>query len=169
MIEVIPNWHPLLVHFPVALVAVSAIFHVAARLLKGQLRCASHCAVIAHATLWLGAFSAVPAAVLGWLAFNSINHDEAGHAAMLLHRAWALLTLLLLSALAAWDAWRNKVDALPGWSMTGAVIVICGLVFITAWHGGELVYRHGLGVNVAPTAVVGDAHGHDHEDAPHTH
>lgn len=55
MIEVIPNWHPLLVHFPIALISVSAFFHLAAILLRNQPRCATHCAVLAHSTLWLGA------------------------------------------------------------------------------------------------------------------
>lgn len=169
MIEVIPNWHPLFVHFPIALISLSAAFHVAAILLRNQPRFASHCAVLAHATLWLAALAALPTALMGWLAFNSVEHDDAGHTAMLLHRTWAGVTVLALSLLAGWDAWRHKVDATPIWSFTGAVILTWALVAGTAWHGAELVYRHGLGVISLPAPSPSNVYGHPHETSPHPH
>lgn len=169
MIEVIPNWHPLLVHFPIALISLSAIFHVAARLLAKQPRYASPCAVLAHATLWLGALAALPTALLGWQASNMVDHDATGHAAMLLHRTWALVTVLVLIILAGLDAWRNKVDAMPAWSFTAAVILAWMLVASTAWHGAELVYRHGLGVIAVTATSESGEHEHGHEPAPHAH
>ncbi len=159
MPEIIPNLHPLLVHFPVALVSVSAFFHVAAIVMRSKSACVTHCKVLAHTTLWLGALTALPTAAFGWQAFNSVNHDEAGHAAMLVHRAWALITLAVLVVLAGWDAWRSKVDTPPVWWFVGAVIGAWGMVATTAWHGGELVYRHGLGVMALPAAELGEAHG----------
>jgi uncharacterized membrane protein len=169
MIEVIPNWHPLLVHFPIALISLSAAFHLAARLLAKHPRWASPCAVLAHATLWLGALAALPTALLGWQASNMVDHDAAGHAAMLLHRTWALATLLVLIILAGLDTWRNKVDATPAWSFAGAVILAWMLVASTAWHGAELVYRHGLGVIAVTAASESGEHKHGHEPAPHAH
>lgn len=80
MPEIIPNLHPLLVHFPIVLVSVSVFFHVAA----------------------------LPTAFFGWQAFNNVNHDEAGHVAMLAHRAWALSTRAVLVVLAGWDIWRSR-------------------------------------------------------------
>jgi len=169
MIEVIPNWHPLFVHFPIALVSLSAFFHVAAILLRNQPRFVPHCAVLAHATLWLGALAALPTALFGWLAFNSVFHDEAGHAAMLEHRAWALATLLILLILAGWDIWRQKVDDTPAWPFASAVILAWLMVVSTAWHGAELVYRHGLGVIALPMHTENAAHEHNHEGEPLAH
>ena len=161
MIQVIPNLHPLFVHFPIALISVSAFFHLAAWLLRERPCYAAPCAVLAHATLLLGALAALPTVALGWLASNSVTHDEAGHAAMLLHRTWALATLLALLVLAGLDAWRHKVDAIPAWPFVAAVVAAWMLVASTAWHGGELVYRHGLGVMSLPQAE-GTGHAHEH-------
>lgn len=169
MPEIIPNLHPLLVHFPIALISVAALAFPIARALHGE--SARACTMLGHMTLWLGALSALPAAALGWHAFNSVDHDDAGHAAMLLHRAWALGTLGLLALLAGWDIWRSKVDALPAPWFASAVLGAWVMVAVTAWHGGELVYRHGLGVLALPDAHAGqqEDHAHDHEHATHAH
>lgn len=102
MPEIIPNLHPLFVHFPIVLISVSALFHIAAVATQGK-SCASYCAILAHATLWLGALAALP----------------------------------------------------------------------TAWYGGELVYRHGLGVLSLPVAGSGQMHVHKHgsmmEGGEHVH
>lgn len=172
MPEIIPNPHPLFVHFPIALISLSAFFHVVA-LATRRKRCAIHCATVAHTTLWLGALAALPTAIFGGLAFNSVNHDEAGHAAMLIHRAWALATVAMLAVLASWDVWRSKVDTPPTVWFTAAVIGAWGMIATTAWYGGELVYRHGLGVISLPIAEAGHEHGHAHDAMPdgeeHTH
>lgn len=165
MPEIIPNLHPLLVHFPIALISVSAFFHVAALLTRSKPACAAHCNILAHTTLWLGALAVLPTAFFGWQASNSVNHDEVSHAAMMIHRTWAVGTLAVLAILAGWDGWRNKVDSSPAWWFVAAIIGACGLVATTAWHGGELVYRHGLGVMALPEKEAvgpGHEHGHDH-------
>jgi uncharacterized membrane protein len=162
MPEIIPNFHPLAVHFPIALIMLSAFFHVLGWFSRGS-RCGNHCAILGHTTLWLGALAAIPTVLLGWMASNSVNHDEAGHLAMLSHRAWALITLAVLIVIAGWDALRNKVEAeiKPGFVIL--TIAAATLVGITAWHGGELVYRHGLGVMSLPSNEAGhDHHNHEH-------
>lgn len=162
MPDIIPNLHPSLVHFPIALVSLSAFFHVAALLMRGKPACAAHCAVLAHSTLWLAAPAALVAVIFGWQAFNSVHHDDASHAAMLVHRSWALGTLAVLAVLAAWDAWRSKVNALPDWWFAVALVGAWAMVAVTAWHGGELVYRHGLGVMALPAAAQGEGQPHRH-------
>ena len=90
MVEIVPNWHPVFVHFPIALVLVSVGLHLVAPWLPARWR--EHCLVVAQWNLWLAAAAVVVTVATGWQAFNSVDHDDAGHAAMLEHRRWALIT-----------------------------------------------------------------------------
>ena len=167
MIEIIPNWHPMLVHFTVGLLSLAVFLHVLARLplpptLRGEWR------IVADWLLWLGALSALASAVTGWLAYNSVEHDAVSHAAMTTHRNWALPTAGLFVVLALWSVWRHVARPGSRASLINAaflaVLVVGGVLLgSTAWHGGELVYRHGLGVmsmpnnKPAPAATSGTA------------
>jgi uncharacterized membrane protein len=162
MPEIIPNLHPLAVHFPIVLVTLSAVFHVVAVAMCGK-DFSKTLAALAHTLLWLSALSVLPTVFLGWQAYNSVTHDDASHAAMLVHRNWALATSFVLIFLAIWDARRNKIDSPPVWWFAVAVIAAWSMVAITAWHGGELVYRHGLGVMSLPVTHDGTGHDHHHE------
>ena len=89
MIEIIPNWHPLLVHFTVALLSLAVLVHLAVLLpLPAGVRAEGK--VVARWLLWLGALFAIATAATGWLAYNSVEHDDISHAAMTVHRNWAL-------------------------------------------------------------------------------
>ncbi len=184
MPEIIPNLHPAVVHFPIALVTASLLFHAAAILFKKK-AWAMQLATVGHYTLWLGAASSVAAVAFGWQAFNSVNHDDVSHAAMLVHRSWALPTMGLLILLAAFDIWKSKATQVMSLAFIVPLAIICGLVMTTGWYGAELVYRHGLGVMRMPESEMGampgkegDAHQHEHskvdaahddESQPHTH
>lgn len=155
MIEIIPNWHPILVHFTVGLLMLSVFLHVLARLplplaLRGEWR------VVAEWLLWLGGIFAVATAVTGWLAYNSVDHDDVSHVAMTTHRNWALPTAGVFVVLALWSAWRrmarHKAMSPPITGIFLAALVSGGVLLgATAWHGAELVYRHGLGVMSLPS------------------
>jgi uncharacterized membrane protein len=117
-------------------------------------------AAAGHYTLWIAAVSAVITAFLGWQAFNSIaNHDDAGHAAMLLHRTWAIPTAIILALLASWDAWKYKVTELISVPMVIVLFLLTQAIAVTAWLGGEVVYRHGIGVLSIPSSAEAT---HDH-------
>ena len=119
--------------------------------------------------LWGAALFALIAAAFGWFAFNSVAHDEVRHAAMMLHRNWALGALAVLIALAAWDVWRGRSGRIPSPGFLGLLVVAWLLVTSTAWYGAELVYRHGLGVMSLPKSEgLGHTqeHGAGHGDMP---
>ena len=153
MPEIIPNLHPAVVHLPIALTLITLLFNGAARLLPSH-RYTGSWTIVGHWTLWFAAGSALIAATLGWMAFNNVNHDEAGHLAMLLHRNWAMPTALGLILFAVWDGWRHKdTDRLSGPALV-VLLVLSLAITKTAWLGGELVFRHGIGV-LSPVDVTG--------------
>lgn len=178
MIDIIPNWHPIVVHFTVALLALSVAVHVVVRLLPPG-RLLGEARVFARWSLWLGAVFAIATVATGWLAYNSVTHDDVSHAAMLVHRNWALATLLAFWVVAVWSLWRYRAEQRPGALFLLALLTAGGLLAGTAWRGGELVFRHGLGVLALPqraepahemplvpqsTAPQG---GHDHANHAH--
>lgn len=160
MIEVVPNWHPVIVHFTVALLLISVAMFVAGYWLqKKSLK--QVVLQVAQWNYWMGTIAAVLTAIAGWFAYNSVAHDTASHAAMTVHRNWALTALAVILLMAAFLSWRKRAKRdLPG-LLLGGMLSVAVLLTITAWHGGELVYRYGLGVMSMPIPE-GEGHAHDH-------
>lgn len=166
MIEIIPNWHPVFVHFTVALLSVATLLKFSG-LFVGNEAIRTQMQMAAHWNLWLGAGFTVLTVGTGWLAYNSVAHDIPSHAAMTDHRNWALVTASLFVAIAVWSMMRIRAGKGSSSLLLVALLVATGLLGTTAWHGGELVYRYGLGVLSLPKT---DSHGHaagvadDHDD-----
>lgn len=162
MIDIIPNWHPAFVHFPLALLIVAT----AALLLSLPATKTRREALefFAHWNLRLGFGFALITVWLGWLAYQSVAHDGPAHAAMTRHRDAAFLTVGLWTPLflASWyhRRWRAPVRVLFA---AGALVAAIALAR-TGWLGAEAVYRHGLGVMRLP-AVTSEGHDHHAPDA----
>lgn len=148
MIEIIPNWHPVFVHFTIALLAMSAVFYVAS-FLPGE-RWRTLFLPVARANLIAGVVLTVATVVAGFYAYNSVQHDDPSHAAMTDHRNWALVTAALWSLIGIWEgarAWRRQGRSLM---VAAALVIASALLGITGFKGGELVFRYGLGVQSLP-------------------
>ena len=164
MIEIIPNWHPIFVHFTVALLSVAALlklgtFFIGSDALRDQWR------LVARWNLWIGTGFVVLTVLTGVIAYNSVSHDTPSHAAMTDHRNWALVTSILFLALAAWSVLLFRAGTVWGGLFVAALLVATAMLGTTAWKGGEVVYRYGLGVMSLPKA---DSHGHT-DGAEHGH
>ena len=166
MIEIIPNWHPIFVHFAIALLIMATIFHVIAALNNSSTNYYQF-ENVANWNLWVGAIFAVITVIAGWFAYNSVDHDTPSHLAMTDHRNWAMGTTVLFVVLAIWSFRRAKKAIAISWLVTLPLIVAAGLLGVTGLKGGELVYRHGLGVMALPNTGAHDHAGHDHGDHPH--
>jgi len=159
MIEIIPNLHPIFVHFTVALLSIAiGLFLIAWFIGNKQIL------IVANWNLWIGTGFAIITAIAGWFAYNSVSHDAASHIVMDIHRNLALATLIVLLPITFWS-WKSRT-ANPIF-----LIILLSLLMSTAWYGGELVYRHGIGVMSLPNVEV--IQGHDaiesHDDDNHTH
>lgn len=163
--ELIPNFHPIAVHFPIALLLISFLVSMSARL-SDSTTAITQMAIVGHWTLWLAAVSAMIAVVFGLQAYNSVNHDDAGHAAMLIHRNWAIPTAIGIGLLAIFDAWKSTTDHVMRWPSLLILGILSLALVATGWLGGEVVYRHGIGVLSLPeseeTSTGGHDHGHQH-------
>ncbi len=161
MPEIIPNTHPIFVHFTVALLSVSTGLFLLLQLLGPYLpdKLRQQLKSVAQWNLWLGAAITVVTVAAGFYAYNTVAHDAPSHAAMTDHRNWALATAPLFIGIALWSivcAWRDKA---PGWRFIAVLLIAQLLLLTTAWKGGEVVYRYGLGVMSLPQS----------EEAGHTH
>lgn len=161
--QIIPNLHPIFVHFTVALLPLAALFLLLARVDGGQR--AGQWRTLGFWMLWLGVAISLLTLGSGIYAYNTVNHDTPSHLAMTEHRNWALATLGLYVLIGAWSLLEYR-KSVPGWGLVIAALLALGLLGSTAWHGGELVYRYGLGVMSLPEAS-GDGHDHDHGDGGH--
>ncbi len=112
MIQIIPNWHPILVHFTVALLSISvAMFLLASVLKEGNLR--QQWLNVAYWNLWIGMLLTIATLIFGWLAYNSVTHDTPSHVKMTSHRNWAFIASGLFAVLFLWSIFVHK-KAKPG-------------------------------------------------------
>lgn len=148
--EIIPNWHPIFVHFTVALLTISVALFAVSKIVTSW-RLEDQWAAAAYWNLWIGTLLSIATVAAGWYAFGTVDHDDAALSAMVEHRAWALAAFGLFAVLAVWAVVQYNAEKKPS-----ALFVVCGLVglvllFAAARHGGDLVYGHGLGVKALST------------------
>jgi len=165
MIEIIPNWHPLLVHFTLALFSVSIVLFAASMVLKGS-KISEYLLITAKFNLWIGASFSVLTGLAGFDAYNTVDHDTPSHTAMTDHRNWAIFTLLVFAVLTIWSLFLRGLK-----SNVNIVFLLVGIIGLSAlmttgYKGAEVVYRYGLGVMSLPKAE-GDGHTHDHGSHSH--
>lgn len=160
MIEIIPNWHPVFVHFTVALLIVAAAIHLLSHFLSNG-KLADQLALVARWNLWLGVGFTLLTVAAGWYAYNTVSHDAPSHIAMAEHRSWAMVTFALFLGVTGWEYYLSRRGKGKSWLFTVLLVIAAGLLLSTAWHGAELVYRHGLGVMSLPKSE-GPGHPHEH-------
>ncbi len=174
MPEIIPNFHPIFVHFTVALLSISTGIFVVLQLFQNRLsdHLRQQLTSVAYWNLWLGAGITIITVVAGFQAYNTVVHDGPSHAAMTDHRNWAVVTAALFLAVAIWSMIRFLAGEKLGGLFVTLLLIAQLALLSTAWRGGELVYRYGLGVMSLPQSEgEGHAHSHSHGegDGGHEH
>jgi uncharacterized membrane protein len=162
---IIPNWHVALIHYPIALVTIGTLIEIFSFLWRRSgFRAAGRWMIL------IGALSAIPAATSGIYAardvlggemestwhdlkaqsnFNASDPkvtadrwDELRDHVILNSAATGSLALIVLVWIGCSDRWRARLHLL----FVVWLLVTVGLVTSGAWHGGEMIYRHGISV-----------------------
>jgi uncharacterized membrane protein len=175
MITILPNWHPIFVHFTIGLLGTAVIFYFASALLAKKHKWKQQWQHMANWSLWSGCLVTIGTVFAGWYAYNTVAHDDASHAAMTLHRDWALATACLFLILGLTAVKIVKKNKTPRYLFLSLTAIAGMMLLITGFLGGEAVYRHGLGVMSLPTVEADDqenssAHQHHEttdESEPH--
>lgn len=167
MPEIIPNWHPILVHFTIALLASATLLFGVSAIWRGR-RWSPGLESAANWNLWLGAAVTALTIAAGLQAAGSVTHDEAAHLAMENHKVWALSTAALFVLLALWNGRRVRRAAPVGFGFVALLAVAAVGLAGTGLRGADLVFRHGVGVMALPE-TGGEGHTHDGEAAHADH
>ena len=150
--------HPVLVHFPIALLITSVLFDAAGHVFKRD--------SLRDGGFWLlvlGLIGGVAASIAGSVAEEAA--EKAGIAESLIetHESLAFVTLGIFGILFLWRLFlRNQ--------FTGKLLAIylfiaaigVGTLSATGYYGGDLVYEHGAGVNVVTHGPSSIASHQDH-------
>jgi uncharacterized membrane protein len=161
-----PNWHPLLIHYPLAFLSAGILIELFSFLWpRGLFRAAGRWMIL------LGALLAVPALTAGMYAFRGAVSSGAAHPHMgtwyevvrssnwtsdqwylMTRHVWlnsigvAALVIGVASWVASTDLWRRRLY----WPVMLVLIASMGLFTVGSWYSGEAVYRHGTAVELSP-------------------
>ena len=130
--------HPAAVHFPIALLSLG----FAVGCLAARRKSPAWLDQAVSWLLWLGTASAWAAAGLGWLAEKTAPHAPPAWEILAEHQELAYWTLGAFTTLSLWRFWRPSHRAV----FIGAWFAALALLLATAFHGGELVFKFGMGV-----------------------
>lgn len=173
MLPPVPPWegiHPLLVHFPVALLVLAPLPALAALLVPGRRVLLT---AVAFAVVALGALGAVLAAASGEAADESVQarglETPAVHETLEEHEELAettrtaaiVLMLAFGGSLIAFRKGKTTGGAAAGigLALLAGTLAVAVLVANTAHSGGQLVHRHGVLAPLAPGEQPGGGPG----------
>ena len=133
--------HPVIVHFPVALLLTAFLVETLALLLKKP---AWH-----RISLWnlvLGTLAAGAAVITGRLAMAVAKHSHEIYDVMEKHERLGYLILALALLITGWRLLtKDRLPAPSRWLAWVMLAVTCGTMAFSAHLGGRLVYEFGVG------------------------
>ena len=160
---IIPNIHPILVHFTIALVSISFLMYILEYTVKRLYPNSTmeiEFAIVARWCLWLAMIFVILTGLAGLHAYYTVPHDEDGHAAMQVHKNSAIISFTLILLIGTISIFRFKQNKKANLAFILGLFITQLSVMITGYLGAEVVYRYGVGVIKAQTKDM--MHGHNH-------
>src|SRR5699024_3281288 len=143
-----PNIHPMLVHFPIAILGIAIFFDFVSFFLPRKKKWWTE-----EATAFLYGVGAVAAVIVyytGTLAADSVNASAAAEAVMGEHKSWAWWTIWFYGIYAVariaatwWTTDRHRLK----FHVSFILLSLVGLFFLyeTGDHGSKMVFGYGVG------------------------
>ncbi|MEP6547615.1 MAG: DUF2231 domain-containing protein [Gammaproteobacteria bacterium] len=141
------GWHPMVVHFPLALVLTASVLLWAAGLWS-RTRHAATLSIVGTWNLCLGTVAALFALATGLAAVLHLQTTAAAHLAISLHLKWAIFSTLILVLLSVWRGAGTAQDSRPSWIFLVVLLAAAASLAMTGYRGGQNVYRYGVGVHM---------------------
>lgn len=132
--------HPMLVVFPLGLLVTAVVFDLVDLLGGGEVF-----GEVAYWNIAAGLVGAALAALFGWLDWFNIPQGTRARRIGLLHGSGNLLVSLVF--LVVWLVRQAEPAHAAGGGLFVIEVLAIGLASVTAWMGGELVDRLGIGVD----------------------
>ena len=151
------NIHPLLVHFPIALLATFFVLDLVGSLSKKQ-----QWRNVASFLLYFGTVGAAFTVTAGFIAAESVVHGQEVHAIMENHEHFGVAVLSLATFLSLWRLKRGGfIQGVANGFFLFLAALLCLLLTLGADLGGLMVYHYGVAVDAAVAVEDGYMH-HQH-------
>lgn len=151
--EVIPEWapnlHPMVVHFPIAIVTLALLMDLVNCLLPKDQKWWNESSTLALYAI--GTLTAIGVYFTGSSAADSVFLPTEAQNLLNAHAGWALWTvwfLVIYTAARVFVFWKMDIRRRSVWHILFLGVSLVGMVFLyqTSDRGAEMVFRHGVGV-----------------------
>jgi uncharacterized membrane protein len=162
-LAVMPNIHPLIVHFPIAFLSAFFVLDLVGSVINNE-----NWRNAASALLYLGVIGVAAAVLAGFQAAENLPHGGEIHEIMESHEHYGLTVAFLSVFLAIWRFFSKST--IKGFAnfvhlfFAGLMVLILSL---GADLGGQMVYGHGAGVK--PMMTKSFRHSHNSPSNGHSH
>ncbi len=158
--------HPMIVHFPIALLLTATLISFLAVLFKNK---REELKIVLYWIMILGAISVLAALASGlYEDARGVIHDDAIHQIMKVHK---LLGFIITSAFVLITLWfvirRNKIQYRELLVIMFFLIATSSVLVYSAYLGGKMVYEEGTGVKPMEKYIMempGGSMYHQHEE-----
>ncbi len=162
-LAVMPNIHPLIVHFPIAFLSAFFILDLLASVINND-----NWRNTASTLLYLGVIGVIAAVLAGFQAAETLPHGGDIHEIMESHEHFGLTVAFLTIFLAIWRLFsKSNIKGFANFIHLFVAGLIVLIMSLGADLGGLMVYGHGAGVK--PMMVKNFQHSHNSPTHDHNH
>ncbi len=155
-------FHPLFVHFPIALIFTATFFSLLSFIVKDKKK------IFKEIFFWnmlVGTISAIFTVISGIIAENNLVHNNAIHEIMEVHQLLGAILTIIFILITVWlITKKSKIKTKGQIIITIILIIASGFLGYTANLGGEMVYEQGAGIIPMENMIQNTPHTHSNND-----